>query len=136
MALIVEPIYSGGVAQLSYLVGDDSEGVGAVIDPRPDCEVYLQLARAKGMAIRGIFETHIHADVMSGARELAKRLGGAVPVRASGEGGAAYGFGVVKLADGDTFHFGEMRLQAAGGKDGRGRVRCRARCGRVRTGRR
>ncbi|MDQ8181063.1 MBL fold metallo-hydrolase [Pelagicoccus sp. SDUM812005] len=111
MALIVEPIYSGGIAQLSYLIGDDSEGVAAVIDPRPDCDVYMELARSKGLAIRDIFETHIHADFMSGARELASRLGGAVPIRVSGEGGASYGFGVEKISDKDEFQLGEMRIQ-------------------------
>jgi hydroxyacylglutathione hydrolase len=47
MALIFESIQTDGIAQLSYLIGDDSEGVAAVFDPRADVDCYLQLAREK-----------------------------------------------------------------------------------------
>lgn len=47
MSLIFERIYTDGIAELSYLVGDDSEGAAAVFDPRPDVDCYLQLAREK-----------------------------------------------------------------------------------------
>lgn len=109
MALVVERFYAGGIAQLSYLVGDDSEGVAAVIDPRPDCDAYLRKAEESGLAIKAIFETHIHADFMSGSRELSHRLGGA-PIYASGIDAEDYGFDVERLSDGDRFAFGELIL--------------------------
>ncbi len=62
MALIFERIHTEGIAALSYLIGDDSEGVAAVFDPRPDVDCYLQLAREKEVSITHIFETHIHVD--------------------------------------------------------------------------
>ena len=74
MALIFERIQTDGIAELSYLVGDDSEGVAAVFDPRPDVDCYLELAREKQVSITHIFETHIHADLVSGARELCARV--------------------------------------------------------------
>src|SRR5437763_16830897 len=91
MSLIFERIVTDGIAAVSYLIGDDEEGAGAVIDPRPDVEVYLELARKNGVSITHIFETHIHADLVSGSCELADRTGTA-KIYASGEGGAEYGF--------------------------------------------
>ena len=70
MALIFEAIETEGLAEISYLVGDDEEGVAAVFDPRADVDVYVDLAREKNVSITHIFETHIHADLVSGAREL------------------------------------------------------------------
>ena len=92
MTLRFEQILADGVAQCSYLVGDDSTGTAAVIDPRPDAELYLELAERYGLAITHVFETHIHADFLSGARELVARLGGAPKLCVSVEGGAEYGF--------------------------------------------
>lgn len=100
-----------GIAQLSYLIGDDGTHTAAVIDPRPDVGVYVEAARAMGLAITHIFETHIHADYMSGSRELAARLGSA-EICASGEGDAGYGFEVRRLKDGETFRFGSAVLRA------------------------
>ena len=89
MTLRFEQVLADGVAQLSYLVGDDAAGTAAVVDPRPDVDVYLELARRYGLSITHVLETHIHADFMSGARELAARLGDA-ELCVSVEGGAAY----------------------------------------------
>ncbi len=111
MALIFERIQTEGIAELSYLVGDDSEGVAAVIDPRADVEIYLQLAREHKVAITHAFETHIHADLVSGARELSARSGTAKG-HASVEGGAQYGFDVKPVRDGDRFEFGKLVLTA------------------------
>lgn len=107
MALIFECIQTDGIAELSYLVGDDSEGVAAVIDPRADVDCYLELARAKQVSITAIFETHIHADFVSGARELCERVETA-KIYASHEGGAQYGFEHEKIRAGDTFKFGSV----------------------------
>src|SRR5262245_65447360 len=74
MSLIFKTIQTEGIAELSYLIGDDDEGVGAIFDPRADVEVYVEMAREAGLAITHIFETHIHADLVSGSRELCARL--------------------------------------------------------------
>ena len=66
--LVFEPIYTDGLAQISYLVGDSKAAVAAVIDPRRDVDIYLDLAREKGLRIAYVIETHIHADFVSGAQ--------------------------------------------------------------------
>jgi hydroxyacylglutathione hydrolase len=87
MSLVFKRIQTEGIAELSYLVGDDSSGVAAVVDPTPDVDKYVTLAREHAVSITHIFETHIHADLMSGARELCARLGSA-KIFVSHDGGA------------------------------------------------
>src|SRR6266496_1717829 len=111
MSLVFKTIQTQGIAELSYLVGDDDEGVAAVFDPRPDCDIYIDMAREAGVAITHIFETHIHADLVSGSRELCARLESA-RIFASHEGGAEYEFEVEKVKDGDRFTFGEVLITA------------------------
>src|SRR6478736_3881252 len=111
MSLVFKTIQTEGIAELSYLVGDDDEGVAAVFDPRADCDVYIEAARHAGVIITHIFETHIHADLVSGSRELCARLATA-KICASGEGGAEYGFDPEKIKDGDRFEFGEVIVTA------------------------
>src|SRR6266446_784187 len=101
MSLVFKTIQTEGIAELSYLVGDDDEGIAAVFDPRADCDVYIDAARAAGVAITHIFETHIHADLVSGSRELCARLETA-KIYASGEGGAEYGFNPEKIKYGEV----------------------------------
>lgn len=108
--LIFEQFHTPGIAQLSYLIGDDSKGVAAVIDPRPDVDCYLEKAREFRVGITHVFETHIHADFMSGSLELQRQLG-TPKVFVSGEGGwTHYGFPCEKVKDGDTFEFGQTLL--------------------------
>src|SRR6266446_352811 len=97
MSLVFKTIQTEGIAELSYLVGDDDAGIAAVFDPRADCDVYVEAAREAAVAITHIFETHIHADLVSGSRELCARLDSA-KIYASGEGGAEYDF-YLKLPD-------------------------------------
>ena len=111
MALIFQRIETPGIAELSYLVGDDKTGTAAVIDPRPDVEIYIDLARQRNLCLTHIFETHIHADLVSGARELAARCQTA-KVYSSREGGATYQFAHQPVADGDQFEFGETWITA------------------------
>src|SRR5215471_21865556 len=98
MSLVFKTIQTEGIAELSYLVGDDDEGVAAVFDPRPDCDIYIRMARDAGVAITHIFETHIHADLVSGSRELCAQLESA-KIYVSHEGGAEYGFEPEKIKD-------------------------------------
>jgi len=111
MSLVFKTVQTPGIAELSYLVGDDDEGVAAVFDPRPDCDVYIELAREAGVAITHIFETHIHADLVSGSRELGALVESA-KIYNSSEGGAEYRFPREKVADGDRFTFGEVIVTA------------------------
>ncbi|HXX41960.1 MAG TPA: hypothetical protein VEI58_06810 [Chthoniobacterales bacterium] len=56
MSLVFKTVQTPGIAELSYLVGDDDEGVAAVFDPRPDCDIYVELAREAGVAITHILK--------------------------------------------------------------------------------
>ncbi|QEF99248.1 Beta-lactamase hydrolase-like protein [Stieleria maiorica] len=107
---VQETILTDGIAQLSYLLGDTDSGRAAVIDPRTDVEIYEQLARKHGLSITHIFETHIHADFLSGSRSLAERVGGAQVFLSSD--GADYRFDGQGVTDGDVFDFGSFRLTA------------------------
>jgi len=111
MSLVFKTIQTAGIAELSYLIGDDEEGVAAVFDPRPDVDIYLEMAREEKVAITHIFETHIHADLVSGSRELCARVPSA-EIYVSHEGGAAYEFDHEKVVDKDTFSFGELLITA------------------------
>ena len=65
--------YLGCLAQASYLIG--SEGEAAVVDPQRDVDQYVDEAKAQGLQIKYVIETHLHADFVSGHRELAERTG-------------------------------------------------------------
>ncbi|MGK0188559.1 MAG: hydroxyacylglutathione hydrolase [Verrucomicrobiales bacterium] len=109
MALIFETIQTEGIAELSYLIGDSSTGTAAVIDPTPDVGKYVDLARDHGLSITHVFETHIHADLVSGARELSDRTQSA-KIYVSKEGDASYQFEHEDIRDGDEFAFGDTLL--------------------------
>jgi hydroxyacylglutathione hydrolase len=70
-----EQFYLNCLAHASYLIG--SGGVAAIVDPQRDIEIYLKAAEGQGLKIAHIFETHLHADFVSGHKELAQRTGGA-----------------------------------------------------------
>ena len=73
--VIIDRIYTPGLAQVAYLVADEAAGEVAVIDPRRDVDAYLDWAAERGFRISAILETHIHADFVSGSLELAARTG-------------------------------------------------------------
>ena len=100
-----EQFYLGCLAHASYMVG--SEGVAAVIDPQRDVEIYLEAARENGLRIEHVIETHLHADFVSGHRELAARTGARIYVGAR----AGAQFPHVAVSDGDEILFGRCRLR-------------------------
>jgi hydroxyacylglutathione hydrolase len=75
-----EQFYLGCLAHASYMLG--SGGEAAVVDPQRDVEIYLNAADQEGLTIRHIFETHLHADFVSGHLELAKRTGAQIYIGA------------------------------------------------------
>ena len=76
--------YLGCLAQASYMIGSDGEA--AVVDPRRDVDIYIDEARAQGLTIRHVIETHLHADFVSGHRELAERTGAKIYFGAAARG--------------------------------------------------
>jgi len=97
--------YLGCLAQASYLIG--SEGEAAVVDPRRDVEEYLAEASAQGLAIKYVVETHLHADFVSGYRELAERSGAQVVFGAKAE--AQFPHRAVR--EGDEIRLGKVVLR-------------------------
>ena len=74
-----------GLGHLSTLVADEAAGVAAVVDPRRDVDVYLDAARADGLRISHVVETHLHNDYVSGGRELAALTGATHVIGAGAE---------------------------------------------------
>ena len=104
--MFVEKVKSEGLAHLSYLLGDGGEA--AVIDPRRDCELYIEMARARGCRITHVFETHRNEDLVSGAPVLAQMTGAIVHHGPNAAGNVAY---AETVHDGDVFELGKIRLQ-------------------------
>ncbi len=101
----VERFYLGCLAHASYLIS--SGGVAAVIDPQRDVDIYIEAAASIGVTIEHVIETHLHADFVSGHRELAERTGARIYL---GDGaGAAFAYTAVK--DGDSIQFGRCCFQ-------------------------
>lgn len=98
-------------------MGDGDSGTAAMIDPRPNTEVYLDIARNQGVAITHVFETHIHADFRSGGRALVERIDDN-RLLASGDGGAEYGVELERIGDGARFEFASLltTIRYFGGK--------------------
>jgi len=78
-----------------------------VVDPRRDVEIYLEEARAEGLTVERVIETHIHADFVGGHLELAARTGAIISYGA----GAEVGFPVEPLHDGQRLSLGEVNLE-------------------------
>ena len=103
-----------GLAIHSYIVGDERTKQCAVIDPTRDVDDYVSIAKAEGLHIAHILETHVHADFVSGARELKDRLLGKPQVHASSLGGKAWlpPYADHAVTDGHEFRMGSLRLRA------------------------
>ena len=109
--MFFQHIYEKGLAQASYLIGCQRTGEAIVIDPRRDIDVYLEIAEKEKLRITKITETHIHADFLSGTRELATATNAEVLL--SDEGGAdwEYQFKHTSLKDGSVFKVGNLRFE-------------------------
>src|ERR1700731_3296153 len=101
-----EQFYLTCLAHASYMIG--SEGEAAVVDPQRDVDIYLKAADEQNLKIRHIFETHLHADFVSGHKELAARTGAKIYIGAR----ANAGFPHVPLTDGYEVKIGAVRIRA------------------------
>ncbi len=110
--MLLERIYDEDLAQASYFVGCQAKGEAIVIDPRRDLGPYLDLAARNGMRIVAVTETHIHADYLSGTRELAAATGATAYVSAEGGDDWQYGFEAERLHHGDAIRLGNIIVEA------------------------
>jgi hydroxyacylglutathione hydrolase len=100
-----QQFYLGCLSHASYVIG--SGGVAAVVDPQRDVGIYIEDATRQGLEIRYVIETHLHADFISGHRELAAMTGAAIYLGSQ----AGAGFPHVAVHDGDELRFGDCVLR-------------------------
>jgi hydroxyacylglutathione hydrolase len=100
-----EQFYLGCLSHASYMLGSD--GIAAVVDPQRDVGIYLEEARKHDLEIQYVIETHLHADFVSGHRELAAITGAKIYLGAK----AGASFPHVPVEDGDELAFGKCRLK-------------------------
>jgi rhodanese-related sulfurtransferase/glyoxylase-like metal-dependent hydrolase (beta-lactamase superfamily II) len=105
--VILTQHYLACLSHASYLIGDETSGRAAVVDPRRDVDVYVEEAASHGLQIEWIIETHIHADFLSGHLELADRTGASIAYGA----GADVEFPFEPLSDGRRLSLGDLTLE-------------------------
>jgi glyoxylase-like metal-dependent hydrolase (beta-lactamase superfamily II)/rhodanese-related sulfurtransferase len=105
--VIFKQFYLGCLAHASYLIGDETTGTAAVVDPQRDTDQYVAFAAQQALKIKHVFLTHLHADFVAGHLELRDRVGATIYLGAAAK--AAYAF--TPLRDGDAVEFGRVRLK-------------------------
>ncbi|HQV29314.1 MAG TPA: rhodanese-like domain-containing protein [Thermoflexales bacterium] len=112
--MLLKYFYDETLAQASYLLGCPRTGEAMVVDPGRDVEAYLRAADKEGLRITHVTETHIHADFVSGLRELAARTGALMMVSDEGGPDWTYAFAgeanVVPVRGGDTWKVGNVKV--------------------------
>lgn len=104
-------VYDKTLAQASYFVGCQQAGVAIVIDPKRDVDTYLKIAEEQNMKITHVAETHIHADFLTGSRELAALTGAKLYLSDEGGEGWEYEFPHAGLKDGSVFYVGNLKFE-------------------------
>ena len=110
--MLLERIYDEDLAQASYVIGCQAKGEAVVVDARRDIRPYLELAEKNGMRIVAVTETHIHADYLSGTRELAAATGAEIYLSVEGGEDWQYAFEGTPLRHGDTITLGNITIAA------------------------
>ena len=109
VAMFFKQYYLACLSHASYMIGDTNTGRAVVVDPQRDVQQYLADATANGLRIERIFETHFHADFLSGHLELQKRTGADIVY---GKVGAERTeFSVFAMGDGERFSLGSVTLE-------------------------
>ena len=103
----VKPFVDEGLGNSSYLVVSEPEKVAAVIDPERDADRYIDAAKALGAEIVLVLDTHLHADFLSGVRELASVTGATIAASRRAE----LGFKHQLVDEGDELRDGDLRIR-------------------------
>jgi hydroxyacylglutathione hydrolase len=112
--MLLKRFYDTQLAQASYLIGCQATGDAIVVDANRDIAQYVQAAADEGLRVSHVTETHIHADFVSGSRELAHRTGASLLLSDEGDADWKYAFAATAhatpLHDGDVFMVGNLRF--------------------------
>jgi hydroxyacylglutathione hydrolase len=103
--MFIKQLYTGCLSEAAYFI--ESNGEAAVVDPLRDIDAYIQLAKEQKATIKYIFETHFHADFVSGHLDLAKATGATIVYGPQTE--TAFPVHVAK--DGETFKLGNLTIE-------------------------
>lgn len=109
--MFFQHVYDKSLAQASYFIGCQQHGVAIVIDPKRDVDTYLEIAKQNNMKITHVAETHIHADFLSGSREIAALTGAKLYLSDEGGPDWQYEFPHVGLKEGDEFMVGNLKFR-------------------------
>lgn len=109
--MFFQHVYDKTLAQASYVIGCQKAGVAMVIDPKRDVDTYLKIAEENKMKITHVAETHIHADFLSGSRELQALTGAELYLSDEGGEGWQYEFPHVGLKNGSIFNVGNLKFE-------------------------
>lgn len=109
--MFFQHIYDKTLAQSSYFIGCQKARVAAVVDPKRDVDTYLEIAKQNNMRITHILETHIHADFLTGSRELASLTGAKMYLSEEGGKEWEYEFPHIGLKDGDVIKVGHLKFE-------------------------
>ncbi|HEV8081170.1 MAG TPA: rhodanese-like domain-containing protein [Chitinophagaceae bacterium] len=104
--MYIKQIYTGCISEAAYFI--ESNGIAAIVDPLRDIDAYIQLAKEKNAVIKYIFETHFHADFVSGHLDLSKQTGATIVYGPETE----TNFPVHVAKDGEVFSIGDITMQA------------------------
>lgn len=111
--MFLHTFYLTGLAVNTYIIGDEVTGRAIVVDPTRDVEPYMRYALEEGYVISDIVETHVHADFVSGSKELKHRLNGSPIIHCSAmDAQWTASYADRKVKDGDEIQLGSIRLQA------------------------
>lgn len=109
--MFFQHVYDKTLAQASYIIGCQAKGEAIVIDPKRDVDTYLEIAAQHNLKITKVTETHIHADFLSGARELVALTGAELYLSDEGGDDWQYEFAHQGLKHGDVLTLGNLTLE-------------------------
>src|ERR1700739_4886092 len=103
--MYIQQLYTGCLAQAAYYI--ESDGEAAIVDPLRDIQVYIDLAESRKAKIKYIFETHFHADFVSGHIDLVKKTGAKIVYGPQSKAG----YDIITATDGQIFQVGKGKVQ-------------------------
>src|SRR5204862_2170827 len=103
--MYVQQLYTNCLAEAAYYI--ESNGEAAIVDPIRETEPYIELAKERGAVIKYVFETHFHADFVSGHIDLARKVNAPIVFGP----GAETNYEVINALDGEEFELGKLKIR-------------------------